>query len=402
VARILLVTPAMPYPPEQGASLRNFSIIRGLSARHAIHLFTFAPAGPTTPIPIPLAELCAEVAVAPLPRRSPARRLAQLLVTRQPDMAKRLMSDAADAQLAAVVSRHDFDVAQFEGLEVAPLMALVSRLSPGIRLVYDAHNAESALQWRVFQADLRRPGRWPAALYSLIQARRLATMERGLVRLADATVAVSQADAALLDSFRPRRTPLVIPNSIDVQEVAEPPAETIHFDLLFSGKMDYRPNVDAVLWLADKVLPLIRHRRPEVTWAIVGREPHPRLERLTRLPGVTITGRVESLRPYLAGASVVVLPLRMGSGTRLKLLEAMAAGKAIVSTRLGAEGYPVSDGGELLLADEPADFAAAILRLLDEPALAERLGVAGRRLAARYDWRQIIPAFDELIQSLLD
>ncbi|MER3514494.1 MAG: glycosyl transferase family 1, partial [Chloroflexota bacterium] len=148
--------------------------------------------------------------------------------------------------------------------------------------------------------------------------------------------------------------------------------------LVFTGKMDFRPNVDAALWLAHDILPRVRQAHPEATLAIVGQRPSPAVARLAKQPGVIITGRVEDVRPYIAGAQVYVAPLRMGSGTRLKLLEAMAMGAAIVSTRLGAEGLPVESGRHLLLADTSADFAQAVTALLDAPAQRQALGRAAR------------------------
>jgi polysaccharide biosynthesis protein PslH len=184
----------------------------------------------------------------------------------------------------------------------------------------------------------------------------------------------------------------VVPNAIDVARYQEPVTGDLpHYDILFSGKMDYRPNVDAMLWFGSEIWPKIRAARPETTWAIAGQKPHRRLARLRELPGVTVTGRVEDVRPYLAGATVYVMPFRMGSGTRLKLIEAMAVGVPMVSTRLGAEGFPVEDGRELLLAEEPEAFARAVLRLLDDEELRARLRAAGRHLAWQYDWRRVMP-----------
>jgi glycosyltransferase involved in cell wall biosynthesis len=171
-------------------------------------------------------------------------------------------------------------------------------------------------------------------------------------------------------------------------------------DLVFIGKMDYRPNVDAVLWFVDEVWPGIVAERPSATFAIVGQKPHPRLERLRGVPGVTLTGWVESVTPYLLGASVFIMPFRIGSGTRLKLIEAMAAAKAIVSTPIGAEGFAVRDGQELLLAETAEEMGTAVRHLLNHPQERQQLGQNARQFAQQYDWRQVIPRFDVLYQSL--
>jgi glycosyltransferase involved in cell wall biosynthesis len=160
--------------------------------------------------------------------------------------------------------------------------------------------------------------------------------------------------------------------------------------------MDFRPNVDAVLWFAQEVLPRIRAQVEDVRFFAVGQRPHRRLEVLQDDPAVTLTDFVEDTRPYIANAAVYVVPLRLGGGTRFKILEALAMGKAVVSTTLGAEGFPVTHGHELLLADKPEDFAQAVVSLLNVPQKRESLGQAGRAFVeARYDWRVIVPLVEE-------
>jgi polysaccharide biosynthesis protein PslH len=251
---------------------------------------------------------------------------------------------------------------------------------------------------------LGQPSRWPAAAYSRLQTGRLERFERWAGRAADHVVAVSEADRdslhALLGDGAQAIT--VIPNAIDVAKYQEPVAgELPRYDIVFSGKMDYRPNVDAMLWFGREIWPRILAARPQATWALVGQKPHSRLEPLRQLSGVTITGQVDEVRPYLAGATVYVMPLRMGSGTRLKLIEALAVGVPVVSTPLGAEGYPVTDGRELLLAEKPEAFARAVLRLLDNEELRARLSAAGRHFAWQYDWRRVMPAFLDVYEALL-
>lgn len=402
---VLLLTPQLPYPPHQGTSLRNFHIIRGLAERHEITLLSFLEdnqsdeAAATRPLRAHLHHL----ETVPVPRRTTAARLKQLLTTRRPDMERRLHSPAFNRKLRRLLEENQFDVVQIEGIELARAIEIVRAAGPGSKIVFDDHNAETELQRRNMLTDLRLPRRWPAALYSWFQVRRLRRFERWACRAADAVVCVSAADKGHLASLLPGAAPsiTVIPNCIDVAKYQETPDKQIFFDLLFTGKMDYRPNVDAVLWFADEIWPGIKARRPETTWAIAGQKPHPRLERLRRLPGVTVTGWVESIRPYLAGAAVFLMPFRIGSGTRLKLIEAMAAGKALVSTPVGAEGFPVVDGETLLLGETAGEVETAVLRLLDDPAERERLGQNARRFARQYDWRQVIPLFDVIYNRLL-
>ncbi len=165
----------------------------------------------------------------------------------------------------------------------------------------------------------------------------------------------------------------VVSNGIDLAaytpQTELPPVDPPR--IVFTGKMDYRPNIDAALWFGREVLPLVTAAEPAVRFQIVGMNPHPRLDELRTNPAVEITGAVPDTRPYIYAAAAYVIPMRVGGGTRFKALEAMASARAIVSTQLGVEGIPVRSGQELLLADTPADFAAAVLRLIaDRAALA--------------------------------
>jgi glycosyltransferase involved in cell wall biosynthesis len=325
------------------------------------------------------------------PARVTRDRLRDMLTTRQPDMALRLASEAYARRLAAWLARESFDVVHVEGIELAPYLGVVEAAQPRPLIVFDDHNCEYLLQQRVFLTDLRIPARWPGAAYSLVQWRRLRRYEAQACRRADRVLAVSEADAAALQRLVPGLDVVVVPNGIDTRAYFPSPGSSIS-TLVFTGTMDFRPNVDAVLWFAREVLPRIRAEVPETRLVVVGQRPHRRLDALWKDPAVTLTGWVEDTRPYIADAAVYVVPLRMGGGTRLKLLEAMAMGKPMVSTRLGAEGYPVTHGRELLLADTPADFAAAVVALLRSPEQQAELGRVARAFVERwYDWRVIVP-----------
>jgi glycosyltransferase involved in cell wall biosynthesis len=251
-----------------------------------------------------------------------------------------------------------------------------------------------------------QPRRWIGAAYSLVQWQRLQRYERRACEVADRVVAVSETDAEALRRLVPGLEPTVVPNGVDMEFYTAPVALLPEGqgpgdrDLVFTAKMDFRPNVDAVLWFAHGVLPLIRKESPETRFWVVGKSPHPRLEPLADDPGVVLTGWVEDVRPYIAGAGVYVIPLRIGGGTRLKVLEAMAMGKAIVSTSLGCEGFDLVPDQELILADAPASFATEVVGLLRDPERRQRLGRAARRFAgARYDWRMIVPRLERVYRT---
>jgi len=395
--RLLLLTPQLPYPPHQGASLRNFNLIAQLARRHQICLLTFLEPEQSLDSAGPLREVCQWVEAVPVPQRSPRLRLKQMVTTRQPDMAWRLWSPAFRDQLAARLAEAPFDVVQIEAIELAPYLPVIESARPRPLIVYDDHNAEWVLQKRACLTDLADPRRWPAAAYSFVQWMRLRGYEADMCRRAGRVVAVSEADRDALHAVAPEVDVTVVSNGVALDEYTDYQGPVEPFDLVFTGKMDFRPNIDAMLWFGQQVLPLIRQRCPGVRLAIVGQRPHPRLNVLRDVPGVTITGWVADVRPYIAGATVFIAPLRVGGGTRLKLLQAMAMEAAVVATSLGAEGFPVTHGRELLLADTPAGFARAVLALLDDPAQRARLGAAARRFAAAaYGWDTLVPKLEAL------
>lgn len=427
MARLLILTPQLPVPPHaltgfsQGTTIRNFNLIAQLARRHSITLVAFAAPQPDngkteaetaqpTEMIATLQPYCEEIITAAPPVRPLYRRAMQTLLHPLPDMALRLASPEMRHRLHALLSERPaaFDVIQVEGIEMAPYIEPLPaplhsrrRRGAGPRLIFDDHNAEYVLQQRACLTDLRRPSRWAAAAYSWVQWQKLARYERRICRAADHVVAVSEADRAALQRLTPGLAVTVVPNGVDLDfyrpGVVPPAPEVGPNALVFTGKMDYRPNVDAMLWFGEQVLPLIRSAEPDVHLYIVGQQPHPRLAALTRQPGVTITGRVPDTRPYIAAAAVYIVPLRIGGGTRLKVLEALAMGQAIVSTRLGCDGFTFEDGREVRFADEPAAFAAAVIGLLRDREAAARLGAAGRAyVTAHFSWQAIVPTLEAL------
>jgi glycosyltransferase involved in cell wall biosynthesis len=187
-----------------------------------------------------------------------------------------------------------------------------------------------------------------------------------------------------------------VSTGVDIEHFA-PPKKTSGTDLIFVGSMDWLPNVDGILWFTQNVLPLIRQRRPNCTFTIVGRQPPAEIQALAG-GGIQVTGTVPDVRPYLWDAAVSVVPLRIGGGTRLKIYEAMAARNAVVSTTVGAEGLPVNPGSEIAIGDTPESFAAACLDLLENQEKRERMVEAAWQLvAARFTWEAVVDQFESLL-----
>jgi sugar transferase (PEP-CTERM/EpsH1 system associated) len=419
--KILFLTPQLPYPPMQGATLRNFYLIRETAKRHEVSLLTFTQTGDAPIADSPLQQLCRELMAIPAPMPRPLwQRAWSSLASPSPDMALRLASKLFSHALLDWTLREHFDVIQVEGIELAAYGIMLNffwqfarqttqRKPQASCLVFDDHNAEYVLQRSAFQADARQITRWHGALYSLVQWRKLIGYERRALGAHAATIAVSEADQRALQPLAPDKKIVVVSNGIDTQEYTlaiasrqtAPLAMTTTCDLVFTGKMDYRPNIDAALWFADEIFPLVRARAPQAQFVVVGQQPHPRVQALAQRDGIVLTGRVDDVRPYIVRAAVYVSPLRMGGGTRFKALQAMALGAPLVSTTLGCEGLAVQNEREALLADTPLDFANAIVRLLNDAPLRRQLRAQARKLVVeQYDWSRITPRLEELYAEL--
>ena len=405
--RLLLLTPQLPYPPHQGTTIRNYNVIRQLATRHEVHLLSFVDHPTELDNADPLLDVCRSVRVIPAPRRTTSQRLRTLLTSALPDMATRLPSAAFQEALDDVMGCEAPDVVQVEGIEMAQygLAIAKTRVSRSPRLVFDDHNAEYVLQRRAFETDVRRPRRWVGAGYSWVQWHRLAWYERLTCLKHDRTVVASEADEAALHRLLPDLEITVIPNGVDStlyrrdartnSDVVLPP-----HSMVFTGKMDFRPNIDGVAWFVHEVLPAIRVRVPDARFYIVGQKPHPRVSALGDEPGVVVTGYVDDVRPYIEGADVYVVPLRIGGGTRLKIMESMAMSSAVVASSLGCEGFPLEHGKQLMIADSPEQFAVTVVALLENPDERERLGSEARRFVEQhYDWAGIVHLFDQVYES---
>ncbi len=392
--RLLMLTPTLPYPPHQGGAIRNYGILHGLhTAGHKVSLLSFHSGNPSVET-TPLFELCQRVETVPFPRRSTYRRLRDLLLSAQPDLTQRLRSEAFSQRLCTLLDETPFDLVQFEGLEMARFLPIVRQYQPNARLCYDAHNAEYALQQAISDVDKTTLRNFPLALYSQIQSRRIAHFEHLTCQRVDLVVTVSGEDAAALQAFRPDGCVKTVPNGIFVNDY-EHGSEQLDLGtnvITFTGKMDYRPNVDAMLWFSSAIFPEVRRSVTDAQLYIVGQKPHTRLEALRDNPQIQLTGWVPDIRPFLYAADVYIAPLRMGSGTRLKILEAMAAGRAVVATSVGAAGLPEEVRQAMLIADSEAQITEAIVQLLQNPGQRTTLGAAARQaVSQRYDWSLLIP-----------
>jgi polysaccharide biosynthesis protein PslH len=448
--RILLLAPYAPYPPRSGGALRIYHLLKGLASNHEVWLLTFvSPVPPDSPDsavsaggPVdpdaaaralePLQAWCRVVTVPGQPPRSLARRAWTTLASPLPDMALRNRSPAYHRALHQLLATHPFDVVQAESIEMAGYALEAAPPAPSsapLRLL-DEFNAEYVLQRRAALTDLstilrikvRNLKTFTSAPYSLVQWYKLAVYERQLLQHVDRVVAVSEEDRTALLRLCPRARVSIVPNGVDTdyfapgagapllrstcsegadQQFPDQQAAPAAGDIVFTGSLDFRPNIDAVTWFVHEVLPLVRQAWPAVRFVVVGRNPTPAVRLLHHGTSVEVVGEVADVRPFIARARVYVVPMRIGGGVRLKLLEALAMQAPVVSTTMGAEGVQgVRDGEHLLLANPAEAFARAVLRVLADPPLGQRLGEAGRKLVQeRYDWRVLVPLLEAVYTS---
>ncbi|HZT05615.1 MAG TPA: glycosyltransferase family 4 protein [Chloroflexota bacterium] len=391
--KILFLLPSLPDPPDAGAKLRNLALIRAAAAHHDVDVLAFHGRDVDGGARL---HACHLVRTVPLPDpRGPARRAWGLLTDQAPDLARRLESGAFATALREILESSRYDVVQIEGLEMMPYLHVVQTFAPRAAIVYDAHNAEMWLQRTIFQAELRDPARWPAALYAMAQWSKLGSYERIMMNETSLVLAVSEVDAGKLKGRRV--SPEIVPNAVDTSGMPfrEPRPEP-NDTLFFAGSLAYRPNADAVRWLTRSVLPLVRARLPRVRLRLAGRGT----ERI-RGDGVEPLGYVEDIGSELARADVAVVPMRMGSGVRFKVLEAMAAGVPVVSTTLGISGVSAQPGRHVLIANRPSEFAEAVAKVIEDRALARSLAIQARQLVEnRYDWDRVTPVYLRLLSNV--
>ncbi len=391
---ILVLAPYPPYPPRFGGAARIFHLVRVLAAAHRVTLLCFASSEERASLG-PLREMGIAVHTVDYPAGARWKRLHQLrsLVGRAYAYHANYSPQMA-ATLTALLARHRFDVVQLEFGD----MAGYYRRPDTVLTVLDEHNVEYRLlerTWRQERGPLRR-------LYNRVQSRKLRRDELGACRRVDAILTTSDVDRAALAHDVPGIPIRVVPNGVDTAYFvpratgdAEDPAR-----IVFTGAIDYQPNSDAVLHFCADILPRIRAAVPEATFAVVGKDPPDRVRRLQG-DGVLVTGTVADVRPWMRQAAVFVVPLRVGGGTRLKILEALAAGCAVVTTSLGCEGIELTPGSDVLVADRPAEFAGAVVRCLRDPALRAGLGARGRELVERrYRWEAIGERLSAFYQEL--
>ena len=402
--RILWLKTGPLHPLDTGGKLRTYHMLRELARHHAVTFLALKPPDASNAILSAASEYSASqvwITWREKPKGSVGfyLELAGNLFSPLPYVISKYRCKEMSHAIAELGRRekHDLIVCDF-------LTPSVNLFAPDVTVALPTllfqHNVEAVIWERHVQAA----GSGLKRAYFKLQWRRLRDYERCVSARFDGVVAVSPEDARRMRQDYGLGNVLgAVPTGVDVDYFGSFKPRPEQGRLVFVGSMDWMPNIDGVCWFAEEIFPRIQAARPETKLAIVGRRPTGRVHELARKnPAITVTGTVDDVRPYLSQAEAIVVPLRVGGGTRVKIYEAMAAGVPVVSTTIGAEGLEVAHGENILLADEPEDFARQTLRLLGEPALRQSLSQNALRLVReRFGWPAVTAVFAGYCQQIV-
>jgi sugar transferase (PEP-CTERM/EpsH1 system associated) len=396
--KILWVKAGGLYPPNIGGRIRSYRILQALAKRHSIALFTFYAAieddlhsalekefdrVELMPLAIPAGRNFREALTYARYLSSPLPYTVSKFC--KPEVTQRLLQLVGETRPDVIVC--DFVIAAQSIPWDLPIPKIVF-----------THNVEAAI-WRHHYKVAANPF-WK--LLSWREYRAMERFERDCLKRADHVLTVSHHDRDVFSKVIDPSRITVIPTGVDVDYFRPSPDREQPATLVFSGAMDWMPNEDAMVYFIKRMLPRIRKNIPNASLCVVGRNPSGALRDLAGShQGIEVTGIVEDIRPFVHRAAVYVVPLRIGGGTRLKIFEAMAMGKAVVSTTIGAEGLPVHPGQDIVIADDPDEFADTVVRLLGDRARCEELGRAARGLVERtYSWNAVVQPFETVLSTL--
>lgn len=394
--KILVLDEEFPYPTNAGKRTRSFNLYRRLARQFRIYYVGYGERNSVA------AEALRKVGIEPIP-------VPGIIPKKQgPFFYLRLLANLFSS-LPYIVASHYSKVyrivVQNSLVQFRPDLVLFEwtpyaiylRNPASFKKLISTHNIEADIWRRYYENETNGLRRW----YIGKQWRKVEQFERAALRWVNGALAVSEPDRQCLSQWCPGLPTTVVPNGVDLDYFRPLAQPEVRRNLVFTGSMDWRPNQDAARYFVREILPLLRQVRPDLECMFVGRSPPADIQALASMPGVHITGTVEDVRPYVESAAVYIVPLRIGGGSRLKILEAMAMGRAVVSTTVGAEGLDVIHDQHVLLADDPRTFAESVLQLLDDPDRCRKLATEGRRLVEQcYGWDTLADRFGDFIRAI--
>jgi sugar transferase (PEP-CTERM/EpsH1 system associated) len=404
---LLMLVHRVPYPPDKGDKIRSFNLLRFLAANGwQVHLCALADDPADLKHKKALEKFCASVSLQPIKPKSQKIKSLAAPLQGLPLSARYFYRPALQRSVDDVLSRHPIkSVLCFCGPMAEYIFRNKTRpLDSAVRpqLVMDLVDVDSD-KWYQYAKKKSGPMKW----LCLLESRLLRAYEQKVVNSFDATILVSEDEAEMLRRRAANPEKIHgIANGVDLDyfSPAEGAQPSPPWRIVFCGVMDYFPNVDAVCWFAREVLPLVRERVGEVQFDIVGGKPSEEVQSLAKLPGVRVTGRVEDVRPYVRAADLSVAPIRIARGLQNKVLEAMAMGKAVLSTPEAFEGIEASPGWDLCVAlAEPNVFAEAAVNLLQDPVKRKEMGLRARKtVEGGYCWETRLEGLNPLLAPIQD
>ena len=389
--RILYVCHRFPFPPRRGGKIRPFNMVRHLSASgHEVTVASLARSAEEAEEGRGIAAYCSRYEVAVVQDWVQAARMVARLPTPVPSSMGYFYSAELARRLRRLVSRERFDLVFVHCSSAAQYVAHLR----GVPKILDFGDMDSQ-KW----LEYARYKPFPLSLGYRLEGLKLEREERRLARLFDVCTATTRAEWETLQRSGAAAASDWFPNGVD-SDYFKPAGEAYDPDaIVFVGRMDYYPNQECMLEFCARVLPLIRARRPSATLRIVGADPSPEVWKLGELPGVTVTGSVPDVRPYVRHAAVMVAPLNIARGTQNKILEGMAMGVPVVTTPAAAGGVDALPEEHLLVARKPEEQASAVLRILESEEERRRLGAAGRgRMLSHHAWASSMRRLDGIIE----
>ncbi len=395
--KILFLSPTVPYPLTDGGRIRVYNLVKQIAEQNDVSLLALETQPTDVESISHLQELGINVHLVANTPSLPRVSLSTLLSAffqRQPITVARYNVGAYRQKFKELLSTETYELVHYEMFHTGQFYTETDLPS-----VLSLQNVDSAI-WERLQDETTNLF-YKFAYWT--QKLAFQRYERVCSPKFDAVTCTSEIDAAVFQKYCKDGAVQVVPNGVDVTHFSPDFEVEASAHLIYIGSMDWYPNEDAVSFFVEEVLPLIQKSVSDVRFSIVGGKPSARVQKLAEREGVVVTGRVPEIKPYFAEATVFVVPLRIGSGTRLKILEALAMGKAVVSTTVGAEGLALQDGEEIFIADEPKAFADAVIRLLIDPSLRQKIGLRGRaRVEQDYDWRNIAKKLVGVYESVID
>lgn len=396
--KILVIDEEFPFPLNTGKRIRSFNLICQLAKANSITYLAYGYQSSDA------CQALMEKSITPIAVKPPDRekqglkfyiRLLLNLGSRYPYIVASHYTAHFQKKLHEQIRLDNFNLIICEWTPYA----LFLKNLPFPKKIIVAHNIESSI-WKLYEKNERNPAK---KAYISIQRAKVERFEKECFHWVDGAIAVTHKDASTIADLNVGYTVEVIDNGVDTSYFKPQISKVEPDHLVFTGSMDWRPNQDAVHYFVKEIFPILKQARPNLKVTFVGREPPKHIWNLNRIEGISVTGTVDDVRPYIAKAAIYIAPLRIGGGSRLKILEAMAMKKPVISTTIGADGLLVEDGKNIILADDNSKFAEQIIWLMENQNMMQKLAENGYSLVnEKYRWQKLSEKYNSYIKTIVE